>query len=105
LYPDTDQVHIRNSPRERGREFFAFHSQLETTMIETAASTGKRWASRKEAMAHMRVGSTRMNELMQSQAILAKKDGGKVIVCLDSCDSYYEALPRIGARLSSPALG
>ncbi len=64
-------------------------------MIETIASTGKRYASRKEAMAYMRVGSTRMNELMQSRAIIARKDGGKVIVRLDSCDSYYGALPRV----------
>ena len=74
-------------------------------MIETAASTpaGKRYSSRKEAMAYMRVGSTKMNELMQSQAIVAMKDGVKVIVCLDSVDSYRATLPRIGA-LASPVL-
>jgi hypothetical protein len=66
-------------------------------MIETAASPGRRYASRKEAMAYMRVGSTKLNELMQCQAILAKKDGVKVIVDLDSVDQYYEALPSVGA--------
>ena len=52
-------------------------------------------------MAYMRVGSTKMNELMQSQAILAKKDGGKVIIDLDSLDNYYDGLPDVGACQAS----
>jgi hypothetical protein len=67
-------------------------------MIEAAASPGKRYASRKEAMAYMRVGSTKMNELMQAGLIAAKKHGVKVIVDLDSVDQYYEALPNVRAQ-------
>jgi hypothetical protein len=67
-------------------------------MIETAAFPGRRWASRKEAMAHMRVGSTKMNEILQAGLIVAKKHGVKVIIDLDSVDQYVEALPNVGAR-------
>jgi hypothetical protein len=67
-------------------------------MIDTATSNGpRRWASRKEAMTYARVGATKMNALLQSQAILAKKDGRKVIVDLDSVDTYYGALPDVGS--------
>jgi hypothetical protein len=59
---------------------------------------GRRYATRLEAMRYMRIGSTKMNELMQAKLIVAKKDGAKVIVCLDSVDAYYTALPNVGAR-------
>jgi hypothetical protein len=71
--------------------------QETTTMIE-ATSRPRRWASRKEAMLYARVGSTKMNELMQSQALFAKKNGVKVIIDLNSVDDYYEALPNAAAR-------
>jgi hypothetical protein len=57
----------------------------------------RRWATRQEAMTYGRVGSTLMNELMQSRSIVAKKQGNKVIVDLNSIDDYYDALPQIGA--------
>jgi hypothetical protein len=63
------------------------------------SSTPRRWASRKEAMTYMRVGATRMNELLQAGLIFAKKNGRKVIVDLDSVDHYYESLPNVGAAL------
>jgi hypothetical protein len=58
---------------------------------------GRRYASRREAMAYMRVGSTKMNELLQAQMIAAKKYGAKVIVDLDSVDAYIAALPNVGS--------
>lgn len=75
-------------------------------MLEATSPPGRRWASRKEAMVYARVGSTRMNELMQGRAFVAKKDGVKVIVCLDSVDLYYEALPDVGSIApNTPAHG
>jgi hypothetical protein len=96
----TTITSLHNSPRASEPGAFCVQQlkQQETTTMETAASPGRRYASRKEAMAYMRVGSTKMNELMQSQAIIAMKDGVKVIIDLDSVDSYRETLPRIGAR-------
>jgi hypothetical protein len=68
-------------------------------MIATAtAPAGKRWATRIETMDYMKLGSTKLNELMQSQRIVAMKDGAKVIIDLDSVDNYRETLPRVGAR-------
>jgi hypothetical protein len=61
-------------------------------------SVPHRWATRREAMAYARVGSTKMNEMMQSRLILAKKDGRKVIIDLNSIDSYYAALPDVGSQ-------
>jgi hypothetical protein len=56
-----------------------------------------RWAPRKKAMAYAaETGSTHFNELMKSGKILAKKDGAKVIVELNSIDDYYEGLPDVG---------
>ena len=43
-----------------------------------------RWATRQEAMAYGRIGSTKFNEMMQSRRIVAKKDGNKVTVDLNS---------------------
>jgi hypothetical protein len=91
---------LNNSPRLRESGVF-LRSQSQTgvtTMIETATAPGRRWASRKEAMAHMRVGSTKMNEILQAGLITAKKHGAKVIVDLNSVDQYVEALPNVGSR-------
>ena len=56
-----------------------------------------RWATRREAMAYARIGSTKMNELLQGNSILAKKHGRKVIVDLNSIDAFYGALPDVGS--------
>ena len=56
-----------------------------------------RWATRQEAMAYGKIGATKMNELMQGGRIVAKKDGNKVIVDLNSIDDHYDALPQVGA--------
>ena len=61
-----------------------------------------RWATRREAMSYGRMGSTKMNELLQSGRIYAKKDGRKGIVCLDSIDRYYAALPDVGSASPKP---
>jgi hypothetical protein len=55
-----------------------------------------RWATRLEAMAYGRIGSTRMNELMQGRKIVAKKSGGKIVVDLNSVDDYFATLPDVG---------
>jgi hypothetical protein len=57
-----------------------------------------RWATRLEAMKYARIGSTKMNELLQGQVVLAKKHGRKVIVDLNSIDDFYGALPYVGGR-------
>jgi len=54
-----------------------------------------RWASRQEAMVYARLGSTRFNELMQQRRIVAKKNGGKVIVDLNTVDAFYQSLPDV----------
>jgi len=55
-----------------------------------------RWATRKEAMAYGKVGSTKMNELLQGRRILAKKlDNKKVLIDLNSIDALYVALPEV----------
>jgi hypothetical protein len=58
----------------------------------------RRWATRQQAMVYAKIGSTKMNELMHSRRILAKKDGKKVIVDLNSIDDFYGALPDVGQR-------
>jgi hypothetical protein len=65
---------------------------------------GKRYATRRETMSYMRVGSTKLNELLQAQLIAAKKYGAKVIVDLDSVDTYIAALPNVGSP-NTPAHG
>lgn len=60
-----------------------------------------RWASRLEAMAYGRVGSTTMNALMHSKKILAKKLGNRVIVDLNSVDDYIAALPHVGDEVAA----
>lgn len=59
-------------------------------------SRPRRWATRQEAMAYAKVGSTKMNDLMHSRRIFAKKDGKKVIVDLNSIDDFYGTLPDVG---------
>ena len=54
-----------------------------------------RWATRQEAMAYSRTGATRFNELMQQKLIVAKKNGGKVVVDLNSIDDYFASLPDV----------
>jgi hypothetical protein len=56
-----------------------------------------RWATRREAMSYARIGSTKMNELLQEGALLAKKHGRKVIVDLNSIDEFYGALPDVAS--------
>jgi hypothetical protein len=66
--------------------------------MNNAAHATPRWASRKEALAHARVGATTMNHLMRAGRIYAKKlDGRKVLVDLNSIDALYAALPDVGA--------
>ena len=43
-----------------------------------------------------RFWSTKFNELTHAKKILAKKDGAKVIVDLNSIDDYYDSLPEVG---------
>jgi hypothetical protein len=62
-----------------------------------------RWATRREAMAYARMGSTKMNDLLQGRAILAKKHGRKVIVDLNSIDAFYAALPDVGSQTTVTA--
>jgi hypothetical protein len=54
-----------------------------------------RWATRQEAMAYARMGATRFNELMQERKIVAKKNGGKVVIDLNSIDDLYASLPDV----------
>jgi len=57
-----------------------------------------RWAPRQKAMHYGGdIGATRMNELMQTGKICAKKDGKKVVVDLNSIDDYLWSLPDVGS--------
>ena len=55
-----------------------------------------RWGTRAEGMTHGKFGATFMNQLMHDKKIVAKKDGGRVNVDLNSIDDYLEALPDVG---------
>jgi hypothetical protein len=55
----------------------------------------RRGGTRLEAMAYAKLGSTTMNDLMHSKRIIAKKQGTKVIVDLDSLDAYIDGLPDV----------
>lgn len=58
----------------------------------------RRWATRREAIAYARVGSTTLNCLMRDGRINAKKfNGKKVLIDLNSIDDFYSALPAVGA--------
>ena len=59
----------------------------------------KRWAPRKEAMVYAaNAGPTHFNELIKTGKIRGKKDGGKLVVDLDSIDRYFESLPDATAK-------
>jgi hypothetical protein len=79
--------------------FYELHLEHgEITVSETLDNTRlPRWRTRKETMAHGRIGSTRMNELLQAQKFTAKKVGRKVLVDLNSFDAYVASLPNVGA--------
>jgi hypothetical protein len=53
----------------------------------------RRWGTRTEAMVYGIIGSTRLNELMQAKKIIAKKNGVKVVIDLDSIDDFFDTLP------------
>jgi hypothetical protein len=59
-----------------------------------------RWAPRLKAMAYGDFGATRFNELTHAKKIIAKKDGAKVIVDLNSIDDYYAGLPAVGDEVT-----
>jgi hypothetical protein len=67
-------------------------------MAEHKSERHPRWATRTEAMAHGRLGSTTMNALMQSGKITAKKFGNKVVIDLNSIDDLYDELPNVVGR-------
>jgi hypothetical protein len=52
-----------------------------------------RWATRQGAMEYAKVGSTRLNEWMQARQIIAKKNGVRVIIDLNSIDDMLASLP------------
>jgi predicted transcriptional regulator len=55
----------------------------------------RRWGSRKEAMAEAGVGPTKLNEMMMSGRIVAKRLDGKVLIDLDSIQELYDRLPTV----------
>ncbi len=55
----------------------------------------RRWGSRKQAMLEANVGPTKLNELMMSGRIVAKRLDGKTIVDLDSIQELYDSLPTV----------
>jgi hypothetical protein len=59
-----------------------------------------RWAPRLQGMAYGHLGATKFNELTHAKKIIAKKDGTKVIVDLNSIDDYYDALPEVGDKVA-----
>jgi hypothetical protein len=60
-----------------------------------------RWATRLEAMAYARVGSTKMNEWLHSRRIFAKKLGNKVIVDLNSVDDLIASAPDVADEVAA----
>jgi hypothetical protein len=52
-----------------------------------------RWVTRTEAMFYSRTGATKFNEMIQEKRIVAKKDGNRIKIDLNSIDDYLEALP------------
>ena len=63
----------------------------------------RRWASRREALIYGKFGSTKLNELMQARKILAKKDGTKVKIDLDTIDDYIDSLSDVAAATAHNA--
>jgi hypothetical protein len=62
-----------------------------------------RWATRLEAISYSKLGSTTMNDLMQSGRIVAKKAGKKVIVDLNSVDDYLSSLSDVSKTVKARA--
>jgi len=60
----------------------------------------RRWGSRKQAMDEGSIGSTKLNELMMSGRIIAKRLDGKVMVDLDSIQELYEELPTVREEIA-----
>lgn len=63
----------------------------------------RRWATRQEAMAYAKCGSTTMNEWLHGRRIYAKKQGNKVIIDLNSIDDLYDSLPDVAAASEDAA--
>ena len=61
----------------------------------------RRWGSRKQAMAEAGVGPTKLNEMMQSGRIVAKRLDGKVLVDLDSIQELYNSLPTVAEHTAA----
>jgi hypothetical protein len=69
--------------------------RLQEKIMNLERDRQPRWATRLEAMTYARMGATRFNELMQDRKIVAKKNGGKVVVDLNSIDDLYASLPDV----------
>jgi hypothetical protein len=53
-----------------------------------------RWATRREAMAYAKVGTTKLSEFIRDRRIVAKRlDGKKLLIDLLSIDLLYDSLP------------
>ena len=70
---------------------------------KTMSRRPPRWATRLEAMAYGKFGSTTMNDLLQSGHIVAKKAGKKNIVDLNSIDDYILSLPDVSKTVKAGA--
>jgi hypothetical protein len=70
----------------------------DTNYEQHRSARQRRWATRQEAMAYGKIGSTLMNELLQGGKLFAKKQGNKVIVDLNSIDDYYASLPDVASE-------
>jgi hypothetical protein len=53
----------------------------------------RRRASRQQTMEYSNIGSTKLNEVIKNGSIVSKLLGSKVLIDLDSVDSYLESLP------------
>jgi hypothetical protein len=71
--------------------------------MSSSAKGGRlpRWATRLEAMAYARVGSTKMNEWLHGRRIFAKKLGNKVIVDLNSVDDLITSAPDVADEVAA----
>jgi hypothetical protein len=67
-------------------------------MAERNKDRHPRWGTRTEGMIYAKLGATKMNELLQSGKIVAKKVGGKIIVDLNSIDDLYDGMPDVKAK-------
>lgn len=57
----------------------------------------RRWGTRQQVLDYSTLGSTTLNELIQSKKIIAKKQGTKLIIDLDSVDDHIDSLPDASA--------